>query len=49
MENIIYTRHSILTRLKITHITNKELDLVSHIRIFYLIFMAHVILFLLIT
>ena len=49
MENVVNTRHSVLTRLKTTHITNKKLYFMCYIRIFYLIFVAHIILFLLVT
>ncbi len=49
MENIVHSRHRVLARLQIAHVTDKELYLVSHIRILRLILVAHVVLFLLVA
>ena len=49
MEYVINSMHCILNRSQVTHIANIESDLLSHLRHLRLIFMAHIILFLLIT
>ena len=49
MEDVIHARHGIAARLQVAYVSDKKLNLVSHVRIFYLIFMAHIILLLLIA
>lgn len=49
MEDVIYARHGIAARLQVAYVSDKKLNLVSYVRIFYLIFMAHIILLLLIA
>ena len=48
MEDIVYSRHSVPTRLEVTYITDKEFYFICHIRILNLIFVAHIVLFLLV-
>ena len=49
MENVVDPRHGILARLQIAHIADIELDLVGHLRESRLIFVAHIVLFLLVA
>ena len=49
MKDVVNPRHGVLTTLEIANITNKKLDFISVFRIFYLIFMTHIILFFLVT
>ena len=49
MEDIVYSRHGVPTRLEVAYITDKEFYFVCHIRILSLIFVAHIVLLLLVT
>ena len=49
MENVVYTRHCILTRLKVANIADEKLNLACVLRIFCLILMTHIVLLLLIA
>lgn len=49
MENIVNTRHCITTTLEVANVTNKELDFIRNFRHLCLIFVTHIVLFLLIT
>ena len=49
MENVIHARHGIAARLQVAYIADKKLDLVCHVRVFHLVFVAHIVLLLLIA
>ena len=49
MEDVIHTRHGIAARLQVAYIADKKLDLVRHVRVFHLVFVAHIVLLLLIA
>lgn len=49
MENVIHARHGVAARLQVAYIADKKLDLVCHVRVFHLVFVAHIVLLLLIA
>ena len=49
MEDVIHTRHGIAARLQVAYIADKKLDFMGHIRVFHLVFVAHIVLLLLIA
>ena len=49
MEDVIHARHGIAARLQVAYIADKKLDLMGHIRVFHLVFVAHIVLLLLIA
>ena len=49
MEDVIHARHGVAARLQVAYVSDKKLDLVCHVRVFHLVFVAHIVLLLLIA
>ena len=49
MEDVIHARHGIAARLQVAYVSDKKLDLVCHVRVFHLVFVAHIVLLFLIA
>lgn len=49
MEDIIHTGHGVAARLQVAYVSDKEFDFMGHVRVFHLVFVAHIVLLLLIA